>query len=299
MYAPPTEGVTARFRVAGYGLRSFVVAFVSTAHTGRNAIYGAATPDSSWSIDVSAEELKKLRAYYDSFAWQQQELHGMAGARERVEYEHVRRLAEEIKRADADFPGLLPPFSAGDLHPETSYRFGIPTTYYNISDIRFYLVRVLAALKVEIDGAQTAPATPTRDFSFVADADLRKVLERDYAEAQRAYKAKCWKSVIVLSGGAIEAMLLDRLQRDPTAAKAASTAPNKPDLTKWDLSDLINVSIELKHVGLGVEKLSHSVREYRNLVHAGNEIRHKLTFDAEEAKIALEVLHIVFRELTA
>ncbi len=81
-----------------------------------------------------------------------------------------------------------------------------------------------------------------------------------------------------------------------TQAKAAERAPSKPDITKWSLSDLIEVSLELKLVTPGVQKLSHSLREYRNLVHPGREIRENLVFDAEEAKIALEVLNILYRD---
>jgi hypothetical protein len=132
----------------------------------------------------------------------------------------------------------------------------------------------------------------------VKDPKLRKILERDYQEIQRAYNAKCWKSVIIVSGGAIEAILTDLLLQHESRAKSATKAPKLQDLTRWDLSDLINVSVELGLASQATEKLSHSVREYRNLVHPGNEIRNKLTFDAEEAKIALEVLHIVHRELS-
>jgi hypothetical protein len=115
---------------------------------------------------------------------------------------------------------------------------------------------------------------------------------------QRAYVANCWKSVIILAGGAIEALLLDALSSDIAKAKAASSAPNKADLTKWDLADLINVAVEIHVVPNSVDKLSHSVRQYRNLVHPGNELRQRLTFDHEEARIAFEVLNMVDRELT-
>jgi hypothetical protein len=81
-------------------------------------------------------------------------------------------------------------------------------------------------------------------------------------------------------------------------ALGSPKAPRNTDPTKWDLSDLINVAVDLKLVRTGVEKLSHSVREYRNLVHPGNELRNKLTFDAEEARIAIEVLDMVHRELS-
>ena len=59
---------------------------------------------------------------------------------------------------------------------------------------------------------------------------------------------------------------------------------------------MIHVGVELKLVTEGVEKLSHSVREYRNLVHPGNEIKSALSFGKEEARIAVEVLHIIHRD---
>jgi hypothetical protein len=158
---------------------------------------------------------------------------------------------------------------------------------------------LLAALKPYAESAQqqSTPVTQNREFSFVKDAELRKLLERDYLEIQRAFTALCWKAVIILSGGAIEAILTDLLLQNESKAKAATKAPKKPDITQWDLADLINVCVELSIVSAGVDELSQSVREYRNLVHPENEIRNKLIFDAEEAKITLEVLHIIYRDL--
>lgn len=128
---------------------------------------------------------------------------------------------------------------------------------------------------------------------------LRDLIERDYAEIQRAFISECWKSTIILSGGAIEALLLDLLQKNAANALSATKAPKgKSNLETWVLSELINVAVELQLVPVGVEKLSHSLREYRNLVHPGKEIRDKLIFDREEAKIAIEVLHILHRELS-
>lgn len=63
------------------------------------------------------------------------------------------------------------------------------------------------------------------------------------------------------------------------------------------MADLINVAVELKLVSAGVEKLSHPIREFRNLIHPGNEIRNDLQFGQEEARIALEGINIVHRNL--
>lgn len=157
---------------------------------------------------------------------------------------------------------------------------------------------VLARLEAVVDESKSTPVTETREFRFIAEGKLRGILERDYAEIQRAYVSECWKSVIILSGSAIEAILLDGLQTEVSKARASFKAPREPDLTRWDLAQLIDVTVDLWPDLAGVEKLSHSVRGYRNLVHPGNEIRTGLTVAREEARIALEVLNLVHRELS-
>jgi len=241
---------------------------------------------------MTEKENKSLRAYYHSLLEQQRVIEDTKDFS--ISSQPVALLKEEIDRIESEFPNLIPPFV-----PDRFFDFrGDDDIFYKVAGIRSYLGIALARVKVAIETTGSTPVTQTREFAFVKDADLRRVIERDYQEIQTAYVARCWKSVIILSGGAIEALLTDLLVRNAARAISATKAPRQPDLTKWDLVDLINVAVELKLVSGGVEKLSHSVREYRNLVHPGNEVRKKLTFDTEEAKIALEVLHIVHRDLS-
>jgi hypothetical protein len=164
------------------------------------------------------------------------------------------------------------------------------------------LAAAVSRLKTALEAPESRPVTETREFTCVSDAALRRILERDYQEIQRAYIATCWKSVIILAGGAIEATLADLLLRHQERAVKATKAPSRPDVRadprQWDFTTLIDVAVELELVSVGVEKLSHAVRGYRNLVHPGNEIRTKLTFGAEEARIAIEVLNMVHRDLS-
>jgi hypothetical protein len=146
--------------------------------------------------------------------------------------------------------------------------------------------------------ASTSPAAvAARTCAYVTDPDLRKIVERDYAEIDRASQADCWKATIVLAGGAIEAILADLLASRAAQAKAAKAAPREPDISKWTFRNLIDVAVELSLVSDGVSKLSHPVREYRNLVHPANEKRTALRFGREEANIAVEVLNILHRDL--
>ncbi len=243
---------------------------------------------------MTEEELKKLRAYYHSLLAQRRVFED-AAKHHNIESVPVDVLTEELQRIEADFPGFLPQFNRMDFY---SHGAEIGDVYYKISGIRSYLAAAIARLQVAIDTTEATPVTQTREFSFVRNAELRSILKRDYDEIQRAFIAKCWKSVIILSGGAIEAILVDQLQSEPGRATASKKAPKDADISKWDLNDLVYVAVLLGYVSPGAEKLTHSVRDYRNLVHPGNEIRKKLRFDSEEARIALEVLHIVWRDLS-
>jgi hypothetical protein len=238
---------------------------------------------------MDAEKLKRLRAYYRSLCEQKQFLDKLHGGTQ-IRGNQIYPLIQEIDLLANDFPDMVPFEST-----LKSIKIG---EYYDFIGLRGLLARVLGRLEVEIDQPTDTPITEKRQFNFINDSNLRSVVERDYYELQRAFLSNCWKSVIILSGGLIEAILTDLLLTNKSAATSAKSAPNKPDITQWDLSDLINVSVELKLVSSGMQKLSHPLREYRNLVHPGNEIRKNLTFDAEEAKIAIEVLHILHRDLS-
>jgi hypothetical protein len=230
--------------------------------------------------------IKKLRSHYNALKGIQRILEGLT---QWVGAETFKHFMTPIVAAKSDFEQLMPPFRPEDY---------VSTDYGDVYALKAYVVSSLGRLQAEIDDSTGAPVTEKREFLFIGDPSLRKVVERDYDELQRAYVTKCYKSTIILSGGCIEAILLDLLIKNQTAALASPKAPRNPNLTKWDLSDLIKVAVDLKLVGQGIDKLSHSVREYRNLVHPGNELRNKLVFDAEEARIAIEVLNMVHRELS-
>jgi len=242
---------------------------------------------------MDSDELRRLRQFYHSLIGQQRLLDDMGG--NFVSGVSIRPLEEELLQLNKEFSSLIPPFNK---HSCYSHNTPDGKVIYNLTSIQSYIAMAIGHLQVAIEQPSYIPVTENRQFAFLSDLDLRTIIERDYSEIQRAYVSGCWKSVIILCGGAIEAILTDLLTQNQTAAKAAKSAPKNSDITRWDLSNLIGVAVELSLVSAGVEKLSHSLREYRNLVHPGNELRTKLRFDAEEAKIALEVLNILHRDLS-
>lgn len=242
---------------------------------------------------MTQTDLNKLRQYYHSILSQKTVFDNCSDPY--IEHYPVNILNQEIDRIISEFPDLIPPFKMQDFF---SYDVDGSNPYYSINGIRSYLSTVIARLKIAIDTPQNTPVTEKREFSFLNNADLKNIIERDYSEIQRAFISVCWKSVIILCGGAIEAILTDLLLSNSSNAIASNKAPKGADITKWSLANLIEVSVDINLVSPSIEKLSHSIREYRNLVHPGREIRERLIFDSEEAKIALEVLHILHRELS-
>lgn len=243
---------------------------------------------------MEAQKLNKLRLFYHSLLEQQQSLSVLDTKMMYIDTKALAPLINELIEVSKEFPDLLPAFNPNEYTiPMAEGRVS-----YQLVAIKTHTAMVVGRLKIAIEEPTNAPVTETRQFGFITDLNLRAIIERDYSEIQRAYIALCWKSVIILCGGVIEAILTDLLKSNGTAAKVAKSAPKNSDITRWDLSNLIDVAVELSLVSAGVEKLSHPIREYRNLVHPGNELRSKLRFDAEEAKIAVEVLNIVHRDLS-
>ncbi len=240
-----------------------------------------------------SNDLLRLRQYYHSLLGQQKIFDQCQQGN--INHYPVNTLKQEIDELLSNFPNSVPPFNPEDFF---SHAPGGKSSYYNCPGIRSYLSRVLGRLMIAIDEPRVTPVTEKRDFSFLHDSELRSIIERDFSEIQRAFISRCWKSVIILCGAAIETVLADLLMVNSVQATASAKAPDQQDITRWDLFDLIEVCVDLKLVTQGVEKLSHPIREYRNLVHPGRELREKLVFDAEEARIALEVLNIVFRDLS-
>jgi hypothetical protein len=203
---------------------------------------------------------------------------------------------QEIQRIKAAFPSLLPACDQNTFYLRAG---SAGNTLFSVVAITSYIETAIGRLRALIETeSESIPLTERREFRFISDGKLRSILERDYGEMQRAFMAQCWKAVIILSGGGIEAILTDVLGEDIAATRAAKNAPNEADIRKWDLSHLIAVAVELRKVSGALEKLSSPVREYRNLVHPGVELRTGLTFGAEEARIALEVFHILHRDLS-
>jgi hypothetical protein len=236
-------------------------------------------------MNLTPENRVKVTGYYNSLVRQQRILEGL---KEPTISEATFGVVEQLfcsLNPLVDF--ILPPLVRGLM---------ATGVFFDRVAVLMWIAQATAQLQLFVeDTGRDNPVTERLDFSFIRDQPLRSIVERDFVEAQRAYIADCWKSVIILSGGVIETMLLDALLNEPRAVNAKA-APNENDLNRWSMADLINVAVELKVVEPSVQALANPVREYRNLVHPGVERRRGIKPEKLEAESGLNILRIIQRD---
>ena len=141
---------------------------------------------------------------------------------------------------------------------------------------------------------------PRNDFWFVHDPDLRQQLEEDWREAQAVHQVQAWKSCVILCGGVLEGMLLDALAQDQSRREAEFQRiyqRRAEALDRWDLIELATVANKMGILRKGIEHVGHALREFRNLIHPGKQIREKVKLSEEEAQIAIDVVKVYMRDM--
>ena len=136
------------------------------------------------------------------------------------------------------------------------------------------------------------------EFNYINDSTLREIIKRDYRELSYIlFPDGAWKSIVIMAGSILEAILVDRLAADAKKAIKCKYAVQKKlkanDLSNgnWKLVHLIEVADE---IGLlpakRKETIDQVLREYRNFVHANAEIRNSYSINDGEAFMAVGAL---------
>lgn len=119
-----------------------------------------------------------------------------------------------------------------------------------------------------------------RSFPYINDKDLLVIIERDYFELKTIlFSAGAWKSVVIMAGSILEAVLYDVLTKDQSAlskATSSAKAPKGKDITKgeWKLSNLIEVATDTVILPQDrANTVDQVLRDYRNFVHPKKEIK--------------------------
>ena len=146
-------------------------------------------------------------------------------------------------------------------------------------------------------------------FDFISDEKLKVMLIRDYEELQICLKHGALKSVLILSGGIIEAVLLEYFTHNLPNNTTLEDIVGREEvrdasgnvMTKfksgWSLEKFINQAKTENLVSEKIQQLSHLVRNYRNLIHPAKEFRTLAEFDEETAKMSLSLVNMILKEV--
>jgi len=128
------------------------------------------------------------------------------------------------------------------------------------------------------------------DFNFITDEKFRDSLVADFGELTHALNSKLWKSVHVLSGSIIEALLIEYI----VVFKPSSVTK---DPLKMDLSEAIEACQNAGVIQKSTASLCDVVRDYRNLIHPGRMIRLERDANEEGATIAKTLVALIAKEI--
>jgi hypothetical protein len=141
------------------------------------------------------------------------------------------------------------------------------------------------------------------DFNrIVGDQGLANVLLLRWQESRRTLNAEAYLSTIVLLGSILEGVLLDKVQKNPKEANQAKSTPKLKGqplkFSEWRLTDLIAVACELKWLRQDIQAFSHTLREYRNLIHPRLQSERDVLPDQHICNIADEIVGATFDDLS-
>jgi len=128
-------------------------------------------------------------------------------------------------------------------------------------------------------------------FDFVSNDTFRTMLERDKREMESCLQAGNYKSVLILAGSIIEAILADFFLVFLSDDKTRNTILKSP------LHKLISIAVEKNLISERTKDISTVIRNYRNLIHPGKEFRLKERVNKHSANVAANLVEIIIDEL--
>jgi len=133
-------------------------------------------------------------------------------------------------------------------------------------------------------------------FDFINDERLKKDLILDYKEVLTCLNRQCSKGAVVLAGGIVEAILVNRAltllpeNRKRVKEKYLELSGEKKKIEEMDLFYLIKALADLKIITSPQASRSDVLRDYRNLIHPFKKGDRPTKKDAKSVKKLLDDL---------
>jgi hypothetical protein len=148
------------------------------------------------------------------------------------------------------------------------------------------------------------PLPPPDFMALRLEPGIGELLSQRWDEVQRCVDSGAYLAATIVMGSLLEGLLLGVCQRFPREANTSSSAPRDVSgkvrpFHEWSLSQMIDVAHEATWVDLDVKKFSHSLREFRNLIHPYEQMATKANPDGDTCQISWLVVQAVVNDLAA
>jgi hypothetical protein len=155
----------------------------------------------------------------------------------------------------------------------------------------------------EVGAVDLKPMPPPDFMKLGLEPGIGEILSTRWEEAEKCVEAAAHVAAVVMMGSLLEGMILAVLQRNPSAANKAQSAPRDTSTGKpkqfwdWNLSQMIDVAHELHWIDLDVKQFSHSLRQFRNLIHPYQQLVTGTNPDEDTCKISWLVVQAAANDL--
>lgn len=169
-------------------------------------------------------------------------------------------------------------------------------------DVKPKIVESTAKFIERPEEEELKPLPPPDFLKLKLEPGLGEVLKARWEEAQECVAAGAHTMGTIAMGSLLEGMLLSVLRAHPAKANQATAAPKDPQgkvkqFWDWSLSEMINVAHEVGWIDLDVKKFSHSLREFRNLIHPYKQWVEKAWPDGDTCNISWLVVRAAANDL--
>jgi hypothetical protein len=165
-----------------------------------------------------------------------------------------------------------------------------PRTYKSTSPV--FLVR--EALSKCPDQNPSAQIT---ELNFITDRDLADSIRLDIHSATEALHRNDFKGATVLSGSAIEALLLWKIRDVGISSPIPGMRRNvKPAPEDWFLEDYITAAELRGLIKSDTAKQARLAQNFRNLIHPGRTLRLAQACNRGTAHGALSAVHLIISD---
>ncbi|WP_411725371.1 hypothetical protein [Methyloglobulus sp.] len=154
-----------------------------------------------------------------------------------------------------------------------------------------------------ISKEELKPLPPPDFLSLGLEPGIGEILKHRWDEAQRCVDSKAFLAATIVMGSLLEGLLLAVCQKKPAEVNTCSCAPKDSSSGKvkhfadWKLSEMIDVAHEVGWLGLDVKKFSHSLREFRNMIHPYQHMLMRSTPDEDTCNISWLVVQASINDL--